>query len=224
MRLYQGDMQQSTTYNESPADQAAAFEAMGFSYLHLVDLDGAFLGKPANEHAIKAILARISIPVQLGGGLRNLDVIAKWLEAGITRVILGTVAHKNPLLVKEACRRFPEQIVVGIDAKEGLVATEGWANNTGQKAAELALKFEDAGVAAIVYTDISRDGVLSGPNIEETVALAEKLTIPVIVSGGVSSIGDLQRIKSYADQGIDGAIIGKALYEGKIDAKAALAI
>lgn len=222
VRLYKGDMAQATVYSDSPADQAAHFEALGFSYLHVVDLDGAFQGKPANEHAIKAILTRVTMPVQLGGGLRNMDTIGKWLDAGISRVILGTVAQKNPLFVKEACRLFPGQIVVGIDARGGMVATNGWANATSQKAIDLALKFEDSGVAAIIYTDINRDGAMEGPNLEETVALAERLMIPVIVSGGISSLDDLKNIKALHDKNLEGAIIGRALYNGSLDAGAAI--
>lgn len=219
VRLTQGNMDHAKTYNEHPAEQALTFERAGFSYLHLVDLDGAFQGKPANEQAIKSILAHINIPVQLGGGLRNMDVIGRWLSAGIARVILGTVAQKNPIFVKEVCRQFPEQVVVGIDAVKGFVAINGWKDVTDQKAADLARKFEDAGVAAIIYTDIDRDGAMAGPNIEETVALAEALTIPVIASGGITSKADIDAYRAYEASGIAGIIIGKALYEGTVKAE-----
>lgn len=223
VRLTQGDMTRSTVYELTPAEQAKSYEEAGFHYVHLVDLDGAFQGKPANEQAVKSVLANITIPVQLGGGLRNMDVIAKWLEAGITRVILGTVAQKNPIFVKEACRLFPDQIVVGIDARNGQVATDGWAKQTAQLASELALRFEDAGVAAIIYTDIHRDGAMAGPNIEETAALAEKLTIPVIASGGIRNADDVRAYVAHYDIGIEGIVIGKALYEGTLTYKDALA-
>jgi len=223
VRLVQGDMQKSTVFAEDPAAQAAAFESAGFPWLHVVDLDGAFAGKPENEHAVKAILAAVKMPVQLGGGLRNMDVVAKWLDAGISRVILGTVAQKNPLFVKEACRQFPDQVAVGIDARNGFVATDGWAKVTDQKAADLALKFEDAGVCAIIYTDIARDGAMEGPNFEETMQLADRLSTPVIASGGISSVDDIRRYKEYEPHGISGCILGRALYEGKIKAGEALA-
>ncbi len=216
VRLLRGDMDKATVFSDSPADQAEAFEQSGFEWLHLVDLDGAFQGKPANEQAVKAILSRVKMPVQLGGGLRNMDVIGKWLDAGVSRVILGTVAQKNPLLVKEACRRYPDQVAVGIDAMHGKVALNGWAEVTEQKAIDLALKFEDCGVCAIIYTDISRDGAMEGPNIEETVALAEALSTPVIASGGISKAEDIAAYKQYEDYGIQGVVIGRALYEGAI--------
>lgn len=216
VRLTQGDMAQAKIYNEDPAEQAMAFEKAGFSYLHLVDLDGAFQGKPANEHAIKAILSHITIPVQLGGGLRNMDVIGRWLSAGVARVILGTVAQKNPIFVKEACRQFPDQVVVGIDAVKGKVAISGWKDITDQNAVDLAKRFEDAGVAAIIYTDIDRDGAMQGPNIEETVALAQSVTVPIIASGGIRSKADIDAYRTHAVDGIEGVIIGKALYEGTV--------
>lgn len=222
VRLYKGEMDKATVFSESPAEQASAFEKAGFEWLHVVDLDGAFQGKPANEHAVKSILSHITIPVQLGGGLRNMDVIAKWLNAGISRVILGTVAQKNPLFVKEACRQFPDQIAVGIDAKNGYVATDGWAKVSDQKAIDLALRFEDCGVCAIIYTDINRDGAMEGPNVEETVALAERLSTPVIASGGISSVADIAKYKEHDLQGIKGCILGRALYDGAITAEAAL--
>lgn len=224
VRLYQGDMEQATVFSESPGDQAAAFEREGFDWLHVVDLDGAFQGKPANEAAVRAILSRVRIPVQLGGGLRNMDVIAKWIDAGVSRVILGTVAQKNPLFVKEACRQFPDQVAVGIDAREGKVAVEGWAKTSDMDASELALKFEDAGVAAIIYTDIGRDGALRGPNLVETVAFAERLSTPVIASGGITTLADIAAYKPYEAHGIGGVIIGRALYEGTITAESALKV
>ncbi|MBV8938560.1 MAG: 1-(5-phosphoribosyl)-5-[(5-phosphoribosylamino)methylideneamino]imidazole-4-carboxamide isomerase [Alphaproteobacteria bacterium] len=222
VRLLRGEMQQATVFSERPADQAEAFEAAGFSWLHVVDLDGAFQGKPANAQAVKAILARVKMPVQLGGGLRNIDVIATWLEAGVARVILGTVAQKNPLFVKEVCRRFPDQVAVGIDARNGQVAVEGWAKTSGQSALDLALKFEDAGVAAIIYTDICRDGAMEGPNVEETVSLAARLTTPVIASGGIASLEHIRAYAPYEAEGIQGLIIGRALYEGSFTAREAL--
>lgn len=224
VRLLRGEMDKATVFSDSPADQAAAFEAAGFEWLHVVDLDGAFQGKPANAQAVKAILSRVSIPVQLGGGLRNMDVIAGWLEAGVSRVILGTVAQKNPLFVKEACRRFPDQVAVGIDARGGYVATDGWANVTQQKALDLALRFEDAGVCAIIYTDIARDGAMEGPNIEETVALAEALSTPVIASGGIACVDDIRTYRGHEASGIAGCILGRALYDGKILPHEALAL
>lgn len=222
VRLFQGEMDQAKIYEPNPAAQAKKFEAQGFGYLHVVDLDGAFQGQSANAAAIRAILASTKMPVQLGGGLRSIDTIGTWLDAGIARVILGTVAQKNPLLVKEACRMFPDQVVVGIDARGGLVATEGWAKQTETKASELALKFEDAGVAAIIYTDILRDGAMKGPNMPETVALAEQLTIPVIASGGIRDVADVQGYIQHQADGIEGVIIGKALYEGTLDVVKAL--
>lgn len=224
VRLLRGDMAEATVFAESPADQAAAFEAAGFPWLHVVDLDGAFQGKPANESAVKAVLSHAKIPVQLGGGIRNIDTIAKWLNAGVARIILGTVAQKNPVFVKEACRLFPDQIAVGIDAKNGFVATDGWAKVTQTRAVDLALRFEDAGACAIIYTDISKDGAMEGPNVEETVALTERLSTPVIASGGISSVDDIRKYKEFEELGIAGCILGRALYEGKILAAEALAV
>ncbi len=223
VRLLRGEMEKATVFSDSPADQADVFAKAGFPWLHVVDLDGAFAGKPENEHAVKAILARVSVPVQLGGGLRNMDIIAKWLDAGISRVILGTVAQKNPLFVKEACRQFPDQVAVGIDAKGGFVATDGWAKTTETRAVDLALKFEDCGVCAIIYTDIARDGAMEGPNFDETIALAERLSTPIIASGGISSVQDIRRYGEHQDIGIAGCILGRALYEGKIKPEEALA-
>jgi phosphoribosylformimino-5-aminoimidazole carboxamide ribotide isomerase len=222
VRLVQGDMDQATVFSDSPADQAQAFEQAGFQWLHAVDLNGAFAGRPVNAQAVKSILSRVTFPVQLGGGIRSMAQIADWLEAGISRVILGTAALKNPLLVKEACRLFPGQIAVGIDAREGRVAVAGWAEVSDQNAVDLAKKFEDCGVCAVIYTDIARDGAMSGPNVEETVKLAESIAIPVIASGGISSLDDIRKYKEVEGSGIEGIILGRALYDGVIDAKQAL--
>lgn len=224
VRLYQGEMGKATVFSNSPADQAASFEQSGFSWLHIVDLNGAFEGKPVNESAVKSILARVKMPVQLGGGIRDLNMIATWLDAGVSRVILGTIALKNPLLVKEACRQFPGQVAVGIDAKGGKVAVNGWAEVSDQPATELAKKFEDVGVSAIIYTDISKDGAMGGPNFDETVKLAEEISTPVIASGGISSVDDIRRYKEFAYAGIEGCILGRALYEGAIKPEEALKV
>jgi len=224
VRLLRGEMDKATVFPESPANQAALFEAAGFEWLHLVDLNGAFEGKPVNEAAVKAILARVEMPVQLGGGIRNMDMISGWLDAGISRVILGTVALRNPVLVKEACRLFPGQIAVGIDAKDGKVAVNGWAELSDQLAIDLAKKFEDAGVSAIIYTDISKDGAMSGPNFDETLKLAESITTPVIASGGISSLDDVKKYKELETHGIEGCILGRALYEGAIKAEEVLTL
>jgi len=222
VRLFQGDMEKATVFSLDPADQAAHFERDGFQWLHIVDLNGAFQGHPVNEAAVKAILTRVKLPVQLGGGIRDMGMIDYWLGAGVARVILGTAALRNPLLVKEACRLFPGQIAVGIDTKDGKVAVSGWAEVSDKNAVDLAKKFEDVGVVAIIYTDISRDGAMQGPNIEETVALAEQISTPVIASGGISSIEDIKRYKEFEASGIEGCILGRALYEGKIRAEEAL--
>lgn len=222
VRLFKGDMDKATIYNTDPAAQAKAFETTGFKWLHLVDLNGAVEGKPVNDAAVSNILKSVSIPVQLGGGIRDLATIGTWLKKGINRVILGTVALKNPALVKDACKQFPGRIVVGIDARDGKVAVEGWAKTSEVRALDLALKFEDCGVSAIVYTDIDRDGTSVGLNVESTVDLAYALTTPVIASGGVSAISDLEELKREAGAGIEGVICGRALYDGRIDAKAAL--
>jgi phosphoribosylformimino-5-aminoimidazole carboxamide ribotide isomerase len=217
VRLLRGEMDKATVFSESPADQAAAFENAGFSWLHIVDLNGAFEGKPVNEAAVKAILSRVkNMQVQLGGGIRNMQMIGDWLNAGVSRVILGTAALRNPLLVKEACRQFPGQIAVGIDAKAGRVAVSGWAEVSDQLATDFAKKFEDMGAAAIIYTDINRDGAMEGPNVEETVRLAEEITTPVIASGGMSTLDDIRRYKEVEGSGIEGIIIGRALYDGAI--------
>ncbi|MBY0407029.1 MAG: 1-(5-phosphoribosyl)-5-[(5-phosphoribosylamino)methylideneamino]imidazole-4-carboxamide isomerase [Rickettsiales bacterium] len=224
VRLLRGEMDKATVFSDSPANQAAVFETQGFEWLHIVDLNGAFEGKPVNESAVKSILSRVKMPVQLGGGIRDMNMIAGWLEAGVSRVILGTIALRNPHLVKEACRLFPGQIAVGIDAKAGFVAINGWAEVSDQKAVDLGKKFEDAGVAAIIYTDIARDGAMQGPNVEETLNLAESLTTPVIASGGISSIEDIRRYQQLCTMGIEGCILGRALYEGAINPAEALAV
>lgn len=224
VRLLRGEMDQATIFNTDPAAQAETFQAQGFEWLHLVDLNGAFAGSPVNGAAVESILKRVKLPTQLGGGIRDLDTIAFWLERGLTRVILGTVAVKNPTLVKEACKAFPGHVAVGIDARDGYVAVEGWAETSTLKALDLALKFEDCGVAAIIYTDIDRDGALGGVNVEATADLASHLTTPVIASGGVSSLADLRALKEVEHTGINGVISGRALYDGRIDPAAALAI
>lgn len=223
VRLYQGDMDRATVFNHSPADQAALFEDAGFEWLHVVDLNGAFAGQPVNEKAVKEILKRVDLPVQLGGGIRDLETIGRWLEAGVTRVILGTAALKDPRLVMDACRQFPGQVVIGIDARNGKVAVEGWAEISDREAADVARWFEDAGAAAIIYTDIARDGTLAGPNVEETAAFAEAISTPVIASGGVGSVFDIKRYKDREASGIEGIVIGRALYDGSIKAEEALA-
>lgn len=225
VRLKRGDMDQATVYADDPGAQASAWQAAGFHYLHVVDLNGAFAGKPVNADAVRAILANVTMPVQLGGGIRDIVGIAAWLEAGISRVILGSAAAKNPALVLDACKRFPGRIAVGIDARDGFVATEGWAETSAMPAAELGLRFEDAGVTAIIYTDIGRDGMLTGLNLDQTVALAERLTTPVIASGGVGAMEHLQALKTAArGTRIEGVIVGRALYDGRIDPAAALAL
>ncbi len=223
VRLLRGDMNEATRFNDDPADQARRFVKAGCQWLHVVDLDGAIAGRSVNEKAVRAIIAAAGVDVQLGGGIRDLAAIETRLEAGATRCILGTVALKDPALVKTACKRFPGRIVVGIDARGGHVAVEGWAETSSVKALDLALRFEDAGVAAIVYTDIGRDGAMAGLNIEATVDLAFHLTTPVIASGGVSSLADLEALKQHESAGIAGVICGRALYDGAIDLKAALA-
>ena len=224
VRLIQGDMAQATVFSDSPADQAASFEAQGFEWLHIVDLDGAFAGKPVNAEAVRAIVKRIKLPIQLGGGIRDIRTVEGWLEAGIRRVIIGTAAVKDPSFVREAARRFPGQVAVGIDARDGRVAVDGWASLSEMSAEELGLRFQDAGVAAIIYTDISRDGLLKGLNIESTLALANALTIPVIASGGLASIEDIQRLTQPDCAVLEGAISGRALYDGRLDPTEALAL
>ncbi|MBI3419086.1 MAG: 1-(5-phosphoribosyl)-5-[(5-phosphoribosylamino)methylideneamino]imidazole-4-carboxamide isomerase [Proteobacteria bacterium] len=224
VRLVRGDMEQAVVFNADPAAQAKAFEAMGFEALHLVDLNGAFEGKPINAGAVESVLKAIKMPVQLGGGIRNMETIELWLGKGVKRVILGTAALQKPLLVHEACKKFPGQVAIAIDAREGYVAVSGWAENTRVKALDLALRFEDAGAAAIIYTDISRDGALTGLNVEGTSDLAYALTTPVIASGGVSSLQDLIELKREEESGIIGVISGRALYDGRLPVKEALEI
>jgi phosphoribosylformimino-5-aminoimidazole carboxamide ribotide isomerase len=224
VRLWQGRMDRATVFNESPADQARAFADQGCEWLHLVDLDGAFAGHPVNAPAVDAILAAVRVPVQLGGGIRDLSTVAMWLDKGVRRVILGTAALKDPALVQRAAREFPRRIVVGIDAAQGHVAVEGWADVSETSAIDLARRFEDCGVAAIVYTDIERDGTLRGLNVAATAALARAVRIPVIASGGVSSIEDLKALKKVEDAGIEGVIVGRALYDGRLDLAEALAV
>ncbi|WP_146587555.1 1-(5-phosphoribosyl)-5-[(5-phosphoribosylamino)methylideneamino]imidazole-4-carboxamide isomerase [Puniceibacterium confluentis] len=221
VRLLRGDMEKSTVFSDDPAAQARAFVQAGCEWLHLVDLNGAFAGTPVNAAAVEAILATCDVPAQLGGGIRDMATIESWLAKGLARVILGTVAVENPALVREAARAFPGQVAVGIDARNGRVATKGWATETDVMVTDLAKSFEDAGVAAIIYTDINRDGAMQGPNITATEALARAVNIPVIASGGVSSLGDLTALR---DTGvIAGAISGRALYDGALDLGAALA-
>ncbi len=224
VRLIQGDMAQATIFSDHPADQAASFESQGFEWLHIVDLDGAFAGKPVNAEAVRSIVARIKLPIQLGGGIRDMRTVEGWLEAGIRRVIIGTAAVKDPSFVREAARRFPGQVAVGIDARDGRVAVDGWANLSEMSAEELGLRFQDAGVAAIIYTDIARDGLLKGLNIDSTLALANALSIPVIASGGLASIDDIVRLTEPDCAVLEGAISGRALYDGRLDPAEALAL
>jgi phosphoribosylformimino-5-aminoimidazole carboxamide ribotide isomerase len=219
VRLLRGDMAQATVFNDDPAAQARAFAAAGARWLHLVDLDGAFAGAPRNAPAVEAILAATDLPAQLGGGLRDMGVIERWLSRGVARVILGTVAVEDPALVREAARAFPGQVALGLDARGGRVATRGWADETGADLADLARSYEDAGVAALIYTDIARDGAMEGPNVAATAALARAVSIPVIASGGVSSLADLLALRDAG--GIAGAIVGRALYDGAVDLRAA---
>jgi phosphoribosylformimino-5-aminoimidazole carboxamide ribotide isomerase len=226
VRLEQGDMARATVFNRDPAEQARIFAAQGFQYLHLVDLDGAFAGRPMNAAAVERILAAVQrpvqIPVQLGGGIRDRATIEAWLGKGVTRVIIGTAAVRNPALVKEAAGAFPGRIVVGLDARDGKVAVEGWAATAELSALELARRFEDAGVAAIVYTDVARDGMLKGLNLDATIALADAVSIPVIASGGFASIDDVRALLAARAQKLAGAIVGRALYDGRLDAAEAL--
>jgi len=221
VRLYKGEMDQATVFSDSPATQAKSFQDAGCDWLHLVDLNGAFAGEPVNGAAVEAILAATSVPAQLGGGIRDMATIEMWLDKGIKRVILGTVAVENPDLVREAARAFPGHVAVGIDARDGKVATKGWAEETDVMVTDLAKSFEDEGVAAIIYTDINRDGAMQGPNIEATAALANAVAIPVIASGGVSSLDDLVALRDCGAP-LDGAISGRALYDGAIDLAGAL--
>jgi len=222
VRLKLGEMEQATVFHDDPAVQAALFEAQGFKWLHIVDLNGAFAGRPVNAEAVQKILGMISMPVQLGGGIRDLATIEMWLSKGVARVILGTVAVRDPGLVREACLKFPGRVAVGIDAKGGRVAVEGWAETSELTAIDLCARFEDVGVAAIIYTDIERDGVLKGLNLPLTVALAKSTSIPVIASGGLASMDDIIALKRPENAILEGAISGRALYDGRIDVERAL--
>ena len=224
VRLEQGLMERDTVFNDNPASQALEWQNQGAELLHIVDLDGAFAGKPRNKAAIEAIVKSIAIPAQLGGGIRDLVTIESYLSLGLSRVIIGTAAQRNPDLVRAACSKFPGRIVVGIDAKNGMVAVQGWAEVTSITAVELARKFEDCGVTAIVYTDISRDGMLLGPNLEATQSLAESVAIPVIASGGVSSLKDIEKLMAIERSGVTGVITGKAIYTGAIRLGDAIAL
>jgi len=225
VRLRRGEMDQATIYADDPAEQAVAWRDAGFKWLHVVDLNGAFAGKPVNAESVMGILRAVDLPVQLGGGIRNLAGIETWLDAGVRRVILGSAAARNPALVIDACKQFPGRIAVGIDARDGFVATEGWAETSTMPAGELGLRFEDAGVTAIIYTDIGRDGMLTGLNLEQTLDLAAKLTTPVIASGGVGSLDDLAALRRAAERTrIEGVIVGRALYDGRVKAAEALAL
>ena len=220
VRLLKGEMNAATIYNDNAAAQAQQFAEMGFDYLHVVDLNGAVSGDSVNHAAVQSILKNIRLPTQLGGGIRSADAVKRWLDAGLTRVILGTIALKNPALVKEVAKQYPNQIVVGIDARGGMVATEGWVDTSDVRAVDLARMFEDAGIAAIIYTDIARDGTLAGPNLEETAALAAAVSIPVILSGGIANLANVEAVKAAGN--IEGIIIGRALYEKTLDPIAAL--
>jgi phosphoribosylformimino-5-aminoimidazole carboxamide ribotide isomerase len=222
VRLEQGDMARATVFHRDPAAQAAAFEQQGFEYLHVVDLDGAFAGKPVNAQAVEKILATVKMPVQLGGGVRDMKTVEGWLGKGIRRVIIGTAAVRDPALVKQAAKAFPGRIAVGLDARDGKVAVAGWAEISEMTALDIARRFEDAGVAAIIYTDISRDGLLKGLNLDATIALADAISIPVIASGGLASLDDIKALLTPRAKKLEGAITGRALYDGRLDAAAAL--
>jgi phosphoribosylformimino-5-aminoimidazole carboxamide ribotide isomerase len=223
-RLEQGDMARATVFHRDPAEQARTFAAHGFEYLHIVDLDGAFAGKPMNAAAVERILAAVRIPVQLGGGVRDHATIERWLAKGVTRVIIGTAAVRDPALVKAAAKAFPGRIAVGLDARDGKVAVQGWVERSDLSALDIAKRFEDAGVAAIIYTDIARDGMLKGLNIDVTVALADAVSIPVIASGGLASLDDIRALLHPRARKLAGAIAGRALYDGRLDAAAALTL
>ena len=224
VRLEQGDMARATVFNLDPAAQARSFADQGFEYLHVVDLDGAFAGKPMNAQAVEAMLAAITMPVQLGGGIRDLNTVEGWLAKGVARVIIGTAAVRDPDLVKSAARKFPGRVAVGLDARDGKVAVEGWAETSQLSALDIARRFEDAGVAAIIYTDIARDGLLKGLNLDATIALADAASIPVIASGGLAGIGDVRAMLQPRAKTLAGAIAGRALYDGRLDPAAALAL
>lgn len=224
VRLEQGDMARATVFNLDPAAQARAFAAQGFEYLHIVDLDGAFAGKPMNAQAVEGMLKAVTMPVQLGGGIRDVRTVEGWLEKGVARVIIGTAAVRDPDFVKAAARKFPGRVAVGLDARDGKVAVEGWAETSQVTALEIALRFEDAGVAAIIFTDIARDGLLKGLNLDATIALADRIAIPVIASGGLASIADVEAMLAPRAAKLAGAIAGRALYDGRLDPAAALAL
>jgi len=222
VRLEQGDMARATVFNLDPAAQAQSFAAQGFEYLHVVDLDGAFAGKPINAQAVEAMLRVINMPVQLGGGIRDLATVEAWLTKGITRVIIGTAAVRDPAFVRNAAKKYPGRVAVGLDARDGKVAVEGWAETSTVTALEIAKRFEDAGVAAIIFTDIARDGLLKGLNLDATIALADSISIPVIASGGLASIDDIKAMLSPRAKNLAGAIAGRALYDGRVDPAVAL--
>jgi len=224
VRLEQGDMARATVFNLDPSAQAKAFAAQGFEYLHVVDLDGAFAGKPVNAQAVEAMLKAIAMPVQLGGGIRDLATVEAWLSKGVARVIIGTAAVRDPELVKNAAKQFPGRVAVGLDARDGKVAVQGWAETSEVTALEIAQRFEDAGVAAIIFTDIARDGLLKGLNLDATITLADHISIPVIASGGFASIEDVKALLMPRAKKLAGAIAGRALYDGRLDAAAALAL
>ncbi len=224
VRLQQGDPARATVFHRDPAEQARRFAAQGFSYLHVVDLDGAFAGRPMNAAAVESVLAAVTMPVQLGGGIRDQATIDGWLGKGIARVIIGTAAVRDPALVKAAARAYPGRIAVGLDARDGKVAVEGWAETSELHALDLARRFEDAGVAAIIYTDVARDGMLEGLNLDATIALADQISIPVIASGGFASIADVRALLAPRAKKLEGAIVGRALYDGRLDAAEALAV
>jgi phosphoribosylformimino-5-aminoimidazole carboxamide ribotide isomerase len=224
VRLRRGEMDQATVYSDDPAAQARAWQESGCRWLHVVDLNGAFAGQSVNAAAVDAILAAATVPVQLGGGIRDLTGVERWLAAGVRRIILGSAAVRDPALVRESCRRFPGRVAVGIDARDGFVATDGWAETSTLAATDLAARFADAGVAAIIYTDIARDGMLGGLNLEATAGLATSSAIPVIASGGVGSLDDLRALKALTHPNIEGVIVGRALYDGRIDPAAAIAM
>jgi phosphoribosylformimino-5-aminoimidazole carboxamide ribotide isomerase len=224
VRLEQGDMARATVFHRDPAAQARAFEEQGFEYLHVVDLDGAFAGKPVNAAAVDRILESVSMPVQLGGGIRDTATVEAWLEKGVSRVIIGTAAVRDPPFVKQAARDYPGQVAVGLDARDGKVAVQGWAETSELSVLDIARRFEDVGVAAIVYTDIARDGLLKGLNLDATIALAEAISIPVIASGGLASIEDVKAMLEQRGRKLEGAIAGRALYDGRLDAAEALTL
>jgi phosphoribosylformimino-5-aminoimidazole carboxamide ribotide isomerase len=224
VRLEQGDMARATIFNPDPAEQARRFAMQGFEYLHIVDLDGAFAGRAMNAAAVERILAAVKIPIQLGGGIRDHASITRWLEKGVARVIIGTAAVRDPELVKEAAKEFPGRIAVGLDARDGKVAVEGWAKTSELTALDIAKRFEDAGVAAIIYTDIARDGMLGGLNLDATIALADAVSIPLIASGGLASLDDVHALLKPRAQRLQGAIVGRALYDGRLDPAAAISL